>query len=88
MQGPSEFTISGILKGYNSTSALSNIKIPTLFTCGEFDEVGPDVVKSHAALTPKSQFKMLAGSAHITQWDARDENLRVVREFLRGGDPK
>jgi proline iminopeptidase len=86
MQGPSEFTITGTLKNYNSTSFLSQIKVPTLFTVGEFDEVGPELVKGFAAITPGAKFVQLAGSAHVTTWDAHEENVRVVREFLRSVD--
>jgi proline iminopeptidase len=86
MQGPSEFTITGTLKNYNSTSFLPQIRIPTLFTVGEFDEVGPELVKGFAAITPGAKFVQLTGSAHLTPWDAHDENVRVVREFLRSVD--
>jgi len=86
MQGPSEFTITGTLKNYNSTPFLSQIKVPTLFTVGEFDEVGPELVKGFATKTPNAQFIQFAGSAHLTCWDARDENVKAVREFLRSAD--
>lgn len=86
MQGPSEFTITGTLKNYDSTPFLSQIKVPTLFTVGEFDEVGPELVKGFATKTPNAQFIQFAGSAHLTCWDARDENVKVVREFLRSAD--
>jgi len=29
---------------------------------------------------------VLAGAAHLTPWDSPEENVRVVREFLRGAD--
>ena len=31
---------------------------------------------------PDSRYVVFAGSSHMTPWDARDENLKVVREFL------
>ena len=86
MQGPSEFTISGTLKHYDATGFLPKIQVPTLVTVGEFDEVGPELVRGHTALIPGARYELLAGSAHITSWDARDANLRVVREFLRSAD--
>jgi len=82
MQGPSEFTITGTLKDYDATPYLPHIKVPTLFTVGEFDEAGPEVIKSYADKVHGSQYMVLPGAAHITMWDARDENVRVVREFL------
>ena len=86
MQGPSEFTISGTLKDYDATGFLPKIHVPTLVTVGEFDEVGPELVRRHTALIPGARYELLAGSAHITSWDAREANLRVVREFLRSAD--
>jgi proline-specific peptidase len=86
MQGPSEFTISGTLKAYDVTDFLPRIAVPALLTVGEFDEVGPELVRGFAARIPQARYALLAGSAHITTWDARDENVRLVRGFLRSAD--
>ena len=86
MFGPSEFTVTGTLKNYNSTSYLSQIKVPTLFTVGEFDEVGPDIVKSFADKVPASSYVLFPGSAHMTSLDVTEENLKVVRDFLNSVD--
>ncbi len=86
MQGPSEFTITGTLKAYDATSQLAMIRVPTLYTVGEFDEADPATIRHFAELTPGAQVAVLAGAAHLTPWDARDENVRVVREFLRRSD--
>ncbi|HQR17990.1 MAG TPA: proline iminopeptidase-family hydrolase [Gemmatimonadales bacterium] len=86
MQGPSEFTITGTLKGWTALPWLGTIAAPTLFTVGEFDEVGPELVRQHASLVPGARYELLAGSAHLTPWDAREDNVRAVREFLRGVD--
>ena len=86
MQGPSEFTITGTLKWYDVTSFLPHIAVPTLVTVGEFDEVGPELVRGHAARIPGARFDVLAGSARMTPWDARDASVRLVREFLRAAD--
>ena len=88
MQGPSEFTITGTLENYDARPYLPQVRVPTLFTVGEYDEVGPELVRSHARLVPDAQFVILDGSAHLTPWDARDENVRVVREFLRNADTR
>jgi proline iminopeptidase len=83
MQGPSEFTITGTLKRYDVTSELASIRVPTLYTVGEFDEADPPTIRRFADLTPGARVVVLAGAAHMTPWDARDENVRVVRAFLR-----
>lgn len=86
MQGPSEFTITGTFKDYNVTSFLPQITVPTLFTVGEFDEVGPALVKSFADKVTGARYAVLPGAAHITTWDAREEMNKAVRDFLRSAD--
>ncbi|HJU72724.1 MAG TPA: proline iminopeptidase-family hydrolase [Gemmatimonadaceae bacterium] len=86
MQGPSEFTIVGTLKQYDAKPFLKEIKVPTLFTVGEFDEADPPTVRRHAALVPGARVVVIPGAAHITTWDNPAEMTRVVREFLREVD--
>jgi len=43
-------------------------------------------MKFFADSVPASRYVLLAGAAHITTWDAREENVRVLREFLHGVD--
>lgn len=86
MWGPSEFTVTGTLKDYNPLSFLSQIKVPTLFTVGEFDEIDPVMVKKLADKISGAKYIVFPGSGHITTWDARDENLKAVREFLQSVD--
>lgn len=86
MQGPSEFTITGTLKNYDATPFLKQITVPVLYTVGEFDEANPAFIQRFASLTPGSKVVVLKGAGHMTPWDARDENVRAVGEFLRSVD--
>jgi proline iminopeptidase len=86
MQGPSEFTITGTLKEYDATPFLREIRVPVLFTVGEFDESNPEIVRSHAALVRGATMTVIPGAAHITPWDNRDANLAAVRSFLTDAD--
>lgn len=86
MQGPSEFTITGTIKDYDARSFLPQITVPTLFTVGEFDEVGPELVKSFADKVPGARYVVLPDAGHITTWDARDAMTSAVRGFLRAAD--
>jgi len=88
MQGPSEFTFTGTLKPYNVTGELGAIKVPTLYTVGEFDEMGPELVRGFANKTPGAKYALIPGSAHITSWDNPAEMIKVVREFLASVDAK
>jgi proline iminopeptidase len=86
MQGPSEFTITGTLKRYDATPFLPQVRIPVLYTVGEFDEANPATVRHFADLTPGARVTVLAGAAHITTWDAPQEMLATVRAFLHQAD--
>ncbi|MEX2153806.1 MAG: proline iminopeptidase-family hydrolase [Gemmatimonadaceae bacterium] len=86
MWGPSEFTIFGTLRSYDATRRLRNVKVPTLYTVGEFDEANPATIKRFGALTRGSKVEVIPNAAHITTWDNPDVMLRVVREFLRSVD--
>ena len=86
MQGPSEFTITGTLKAYDATSFLPRVRVPTLYTVGEFDEADPPTVRHFAELTPGARVEVIPGAAHVVTWDNPDATVRVVRDFLRQAD--
>ncbi|MEW6753923.1 MAG: proline iminopeptidase-family hydrolase [Candidatus Latescibacterota bacterium] len=88
MQGPSEFTITGTLKDYDAKPFLEEIRVPVLYTVGEFDEANPEIIGEHAALTPGARLVVIPGAAHLVQWDNPEANLRAVREFLREVDQR
>lgn len=83
MWGPSEFTATGTLTDFDVTDSLGMIPLPTLFTTGEFDEAPPSTVREHASLMPNAEVAIIRGAAHLTMQDAPEENVRVIREFLR-----
>jgi len=87
MWGPSEFSITGTLKGYDVTHLLKNVKVPILFTVGEFDEISPGIVEEMASIT-NSEFVVFKGSSHLTTWGAREESIIVVEDFISLSDLK
>jgi proline iminopeptidase len=86
MQGPSEFTITGTLKQYDATPHLSQIRVPTLYTIGEFDEADTATVRRFTGLTPGARMAVISGAAHLTTWDNPAETFEVVRAFLKQAD--
>lgn len=86
MQGPSEFTITGTIKTYDAKPFLPSVKVPLLYTVGEFDEAHPPTIRKFAVLTPGARVAVIPGAAHMTSWDNPAENTRVVREFLRSAE--
>ena len=86
MEGPSEFTLTGTLKDYDVTPFLKHIGTPVLYTVGEFDEANSTIVRNFASMTPGARCVVLQGAAHMSPWDARDQSVHIVREFLRSAD--
>ena len=88
MWGPSEFTALGPLKTYDRTNRLGEIKVPTLFIAGEFDEARPSTVKYYRGLVPGAKFEVIKGAAHLTMQDNPEESNKVVIDFLNGLEAK
>jgi proline iminopeptidase len=84
MWGPSEFTATGTLRDYDRTDRLHEITIPTLFTTGRYDEARPETVEYYQSLIPGAALAIFENSAHLTMQDEPEENVWIVREFLRG----
>lgn len=88
MQGPSEFTITGTLRRYDATSYLKELKIPVLYTVGEFDEANPVTVKKHASMTPGARYVVIPNAAHLTEWDNPTAMNQAIGAFLRDVDSR
>jgi len=86
MQGPSEFTITGTFKDWDATPTFKDVKVPVLFTVGDQDEVGPDLVARYARLIPGATLAVIPNSAHVSTWDNPDSTLSATRAFLRRVD--
>jgi len=82
MWGKSEFSASGTLKDYDRTEDLEKIKIPVLYTTGEFDAARPGTVKHYSGLTPRSQFVIIKGAGHSTMHDNVAAELEAITGFL------
>ncbi|WP_042355869.1 proline iminopeptidase-family hydrolase [Bacillus rubiinfantis] len=82
MWGPSEFTVKGNLKTFDCTAQLKELTMPTLYTCGRFDEATPETTKYYSSVTPQSQFHVFENSAHMSYVEEAEEYLRVIGNFL------
>jgi len=86
MWGRNEFFATGPLKDYDRTGDLDKIKVPTLYTVGEFDEARPETVEYYQSLTPGATLKIIPNAGHMTMHDNPEEDLRIVSEFLNALD--
>ena len=83
MWGPSEFTSTGTLRNYDIHETLKNIKVPVLFTTGQFDEARPETVKKLSGLVPGSKMVVIEGAGHSTSNDNRPALIAAMKEFLK-----
>ncbi len=88
MWGPSEFTATGTLRNYDNHQSLKEVKVPVLFTTGEFDEARPATIQRLSKLTPDSRFVMIPGAGHSTMNDNLPALIRAVDTFLEEQDKR
>lgn len=81
MWGPSEFTALGNLKQFDKTEALKQVKCPTLFMCGRFDEATPESTAYYASLVPGSKMHVFEQSSHCAYLEETSNYLEETRNF-------
>ena len=86
MWGPSEFFMTGNLADYDRTSRVGELVVPTLFTCGRYDEASPDATAWYQSLIPQAEIAIFENSSHMPHLEEMELYLQVVREFLNGID--
>ena len=80
--GPSEFTVTGLLKDYDRTARLKEISTPTLFTCGRYDEATPDTTTYYHSMLPGSEIAVLEGASHEHHIERPEQYMHIVRSFI------
>jgi len=82
MWGASEFDVAGNLKNFDCTQELHKIEVPTLYTCGRYDEATPVSTEYFSSLTPNSKFHIFEKSAHMPYIEETDEFMKIMKYFL------
>jgi proline iminopeptidase len=88
MWGPSEFTVTGTMKGWSVLERVHEIEAHTLLLCGEYDECTPAHVAAVHERIPSSEMYVFKDAAHSTLTEKTDEYLAVVRDFLARMDAR
>jgi proline iminopeptidase len=86
MWGPSEFSPTGNLRGFDRAALLPELGIPILFTAGRNDEARPETVEQFARTAPGAEVKIFERSAHMTMLTEREAYVAAIRQFLRQHD--
>jgi len=82
MNGPNEFTITGNIRYWNVMGQLHEIRVPTLVTCGRYDEVSPKEARNIHRAIKHSRLTIFRASSHLPFWEEKEKYIGVVRKFL------
>ena len=83
MWGPSEFTLTGNLAGWDRRDRLSEIALPVLIVSGRYDEMGPSCQQTLHNGIRGSELHIFENSSHSPQAEEPDVFFPVLRDFLR-----
>jgi proline-specific peptidase len=82
MNGPTEFDVIGLLREWDRTADLGRIAVPTLVTCGRYDEITPACSETITAGIPDARMHVFERSAHIAHLEEGEEYAALVEAFL------
>jgi len=87
IQGPNEFTVTGNLKDWDRTNRLGEITVPTLITCGRYDELSPACAGTLHRGIPNSEKVIFEQSAHMAHLEELEWYRSVKRSlaYTRSG---
>ncbi|KJU83790.1 proline-specific peptidase [Candidatus Magnetobacterium bavaricum] len=86
MFGAGLFHITGTLKDFDITDRLDAISLPTLLTCGFYDEITPETVRYYHGKIRDSEIAIFSWSSHMPHLEQKDEYMDCIREFLNRHD--
>ena len=82
MNGPNEFTITGVIKGWDRRADLGKITLPTLITTGEFDEVTLDCHETIRDGIKGSRLEVMKDCSHMTMIEKPAEYVALLKSFV------
>jgi proline iminopeptidase len=82
MNGPTEFDVIGLLSEWDRTADLGRIRVPTLVTCGRYDEITPSCSETITRGIPDARMHVFEESAHCAHLEEADDYARIVEAFL------
>lgn len=83
LNGPSEIDFTGTLKDLDISRSLASIPVPTLVTCGEFDEVPAWVGTKIVTLMPNARLSVFKNASHMAHIEHPGEVIGTTSRFLR-----
>ena len=81
--GNSGFALGGELGSYDSSARLYEITIPTLLTCGRYDDSTPETTAWYQNLFPGAEMAVFEQGSHMHLLEEPEHYCQVVGDFLR-----
>jgi proline-specific peptidase len=82
MNGPTEFDVIGRLREWDRTADLHRIGVPTLVTCGRYDEITPACSETITQGIAGARMHVFEKSAHCAHLEEPDSYAALVEDFL------
>lgn len=82
MWGPTEFTATGTLRGYDRTRDLKSIRVPVLFISGEFDEVRAETIRAFRRKVRGAESVIIPDAGHYIQTDQPRLFESAIRQYI------
>jgi proline iminopeptidase len=82
MWGPTEFICTGTLQRYDCTNRLAQIQVPTLITCGQYDESAPPTCHAFSKMIPGAQLAVIPNASHLPHIERPDQVMTIMHTFL------
>jgi proline iminopeptidase len=82
MQGPSEFTVTGNLRGWDRWGDLHRIEIPTLLLVGRYDTMSVEDIERMGRSIPDSRVVICENGSHLSMYDDQRAYFDALVPFL------
>jgi proline iminopeptidase len=83
MQGPSELGLSGKLLGWERTTDLNKIAVPTLFIGARYDTMNPRHLEMMSQRVQKGQYLYCPEGSHLSIYDDQKVYFEGLIQFIR-----
>lgn len=83
MNGPSEFHVTGTLRGWTVVDRLTLIGVPTLLISGAHDEATPATMQPFQDGIADVRWEIFPNSSHMAHIEEEEDFLSLVGDFLR-----
>jgi pimeloyl-ACP methyl ester carboxylesterase len=85
MWGPSEFTVTGTLVGWDVSARLGEISLPSLVLGGRHDHATPALTQALHQGIAGSEWVIFEESGHFAHLEETERFLQVAGDFLARG---